>query len=79
LRLELTLARAVVPHPALIAEATPGSYLFDHDDLSRVSTWVLGLRASGDLLDFRIGPPSLDDIYTAALAGAPEPSPEAVS
>lgn len=78
LRLEVSLARDVVPHPALIPEA-PGSYLFDHGDLAAVSAWVVALRESGDLLDFRIGPPSLDDIYTAALGTLPAPALEAVS
>jgi ABC-type multidrug transport system ATPase subunit len=68
LRLELTLSRPITPHPALATDLSmPGCFLFDHADLARVSAWVLSLRETGDLLDFRIGPPSLDDIYTATI------------
>ena len=70
LRLELVLAGEVVPHPALTAEpGSTGSYLFEQSDLSFVSAWLTTLRTEGILLDFRIGPPNLDDIYVAAVSG----------
>lgn len=64
LRLELTTTAPVDPHPMLETEGG-GVYLFDEDDLGIVSDWIAGLRANGLLTDFRIGPPTLDDIYTA--------------
>jgi ABC-type multidrug transport system ATPase subunit len=75
LRLELTTTAPVDPHPMLETEGG-GVYLFDEDDLGIVSDWLAGLRAEGLLTDFRIGPPTLDDIYTAVATRrerAPEP------
>ena len=73
LRLELTTSNGLVPHPALIAE--PGGekrYLFSQTDLPAVSVWLAAQREAGEVIDFRIGPPSLDDIYQAVVtAGAP--------
>jgi ABC-type multidrug transport system ATPase subunit len=69
LRLELSLSGDVAPHPALTPEpAATGSYLLDQRDLAAVSGWLHALREAGLLLDFRIGPPTLDDIYTAVVA-----------
>jgi len=69
LRLEMTLTGAVTPHPALLAEnADEGIYLFEQRDLMAISGWLNAAREAGLLADFRIGPPSLDDIYTAAVA-----------
>jgi ABC-type multidrug transport system ATPase subunit len=70
LRLELTTTSAVDPHPALEAEGGD-VFLFDEDDLGKVSEWIGTLRRCGKLSDFRIGPPTLDDIY-AAVAGRRE-------
>ncbi len=67
LRLELVLTREVVPHRALTSEGAVGSFLFEQSALPIVSTWLADLRTDGSLLDFRIGPPSLDDIYVAAV------------
>lgn len=68
LRLELTLTREVAIHPALLADPRVREvYLFEQSDLQSVSTWLAGLREDGSLLDFRIGPPNLDDIYAAAV------------
>jgi len=67
LRLEVTTADGVLPHPALRAGGGPGKYFFDHEDLTRVSTWLESIRSQGKLIDFRIAPPSLDDIYTATV------------
>ena len=64
LRLELTTTAPVDPHPVLEAEAG-GVYLFDEEDLGMVSEWLGWLRRCGTLSDFRIGPPTLDDIYAA--------------
>jgi ABC-2 type transport system ATP-binding protein len=73
LRLELTLAREVPIHPALLIDPRgPGLYLFEQSNLPCVSTWLSGLREDGSLLDFRIGPPNLDDIYAAAVGPARE-------
>jgi ABC-type multidrug transport system ATPase subunit len=73
LRLELTLTGAVTPHRALIAERDePGLYLFEQRDLPAVSSWLSAVREAGLLADFRIGPPSLDDIYTAVVAAPRE-------
>jgi ABC-type multidrug transport system ATPase subunit len=73
LRLELTLGREVAINPALHVDPRgPGLYLFEQADLQCVSTWLSGLRDEGALLDFRIGPPNLDDIYAAAVGPARE-------
>jgi ABC-type multidrug transport system ATPase subunit len=78
LRLELSLSGDVAPHLALTPEpAATGSYLLDQRDLPAVSGWLHALREAGLLLDFRIGPPTLDDIYTAVVA--PQRELEAVS
>ena len=68
LRLELSTIDGVEPHAALHPEADrPGSYLFDNVDLVPVSNWLEERRAAGDVVDFRIGPPSLEDIYAASV------------
>jgi ABC-type multidrug transport system ATPase subunit len=64
LRLELTTSRPVAPHPALVAEGG-GVYLLDEEDLGLISDWLALLRSREELVDFRIGPPTLDDIYAA--------------
>jgi len=70
LRLELTMAGAFEPHPALQPdEGMPGSFLFQPSDLASVSAWLQAQREAGRLLDFRIGPPTLDDIYTHTVGG----------
>ena len=79
LRLELTVNSEFAPHPALVPE--PGSadcYLVDQRDLAPVTGWLTALREAGAISDFRIGPPTLDDIYAAAVA-LPQPVLEAVS
>lgn len=69
LRLETVLRGDVSPHPALIAErSNPDRYLFEQHDLPAVSAWLSAAREAGLVADFRIGPPSLDDIYTAVVA-----------
>lgn len=74
LRLEVTTANGgYAPHPALTPE--PGrslQYLFDSGELSAVSAWLTRLRAEGTVLDFRIGPPTLEEIYSAAVASSPK-------
>jgi ABC-2 type transport system ATP-binding protein len=78
LRLELTLSGPVSPHRALHPEPdSPSNFLFDHRELPAVSSWLAAVREAGLLADFRIGPPSLDDIYTAVVA--PPRQLEAVS
>ncbi|HNM79054.1 MAG TPA: AAA family ATPase, partial [Tepidiformaceae bacterium] len=78
LRLELVLTGAVTPHPALTREhADSGTYLFDQRDLPAVSNWLTAVREAGFLSDFRIGPPTLDDIYAAVMT--PSRQLEAVS
>jgi len=68
LRLELTVVGAVTPHATLTAEhGNPDCYLFDQRELPAVSAWLGALREAGLLSDFRIGPPTLDDIYAAAV------------
>lgn len=68
LRLELTLTGPVTPHAALSRESDePGRYLFDQRDLPAVSGWLSAVREAGFLADFRIGPPTLDDIYAAVM------------
>jgi len=79
LRLELTVTGEFTPHPAIVPEPGNAScYLVDQRDLSQVTAWLGTLRESGTLTDFRIGPPTLDDIYAAAVA-LPRPQLEAVS
>ena len=78
LRLELSLSGPVTPHHALTPERDSDSiFLFEQRDLMPVSAWVHALREAGLLGDFRIGPPTLDDIYTAAVS--PSRQLEAVS
>jgi ABC-2 type transport system ATP-binding protein len=74
LRLEITLAAAdVAVHPALIPDPRrSGLYLFEERALTTVTAWLGSLRDRNELLDFRIGPPDLDDIYAASLAPARE-------
>ncbi len=73
LRLELAFTGPVTVHAALTSEkGDPGKYLFDQRDLPVISTWLGSLREAGLLGDFRIGPPTLDDIYAAVMAPAPE-------
>ena len=68
LHLDLTLAGEVTPHPALLAgPAGQDRYLFDQRDLGAISAWLSRVREDGLLLDFRIGPPTLDDIYAVAV------------
>ena len=68
LHLDLTAGGDVAPHPALLADpAGGGRFLFDQRDLPAVSGWLAALREDGLLLDFRIGPPTLDDIYAVAV------------
>jgi len=69
LRLEMTLTGVVTLHPALMAESgDTGCYLFEQRDLAVVSGWLSAVREAGLLSDFRIGPPTLDDIYAAAVS-----------
>ncbi|MGE0601190.1 MAG: ATP-binding cassette domain-containing protein [Dehalococcoidia bacterium] len=71
LRLETVLRGEITPHPALVPEQlNPGRYLFEQRDLPAVSAWLSAAREAGFVHDFRIGPPSLDDIYTAVVAPA---------
>jgi len=73
LRLEVTATNGLQPHPALDCEPDrPGSYLFDNADLVIVSSWLEERRKAGEIVDFRIGPPSLEDIYAASV-GADTP------
>lgn len=68
LQLDVVLTGGVVPHPALRPDpADGGRYLFDQRDLPIVSNWLSSLREGGLFLDFRIGPPTLDDIYAVAV------------
>ena len=68
LRLELTTQNGFKPHPALTPEPdAPGRYLFDQSALATVSDWLAAQRERGNVVDFRIGPPTLEDIYTAAV------------
>lgn len=77
LRLELVLGGAVEVHPALLPEpGTTSSYLFEQAELPAVSAWLTALRERGALLDFRIGPPSLDDIYAVTVGRPFEQEPE---
>ncbi len=73
LRLEITLAAEVEAHQSLVADPRrAGLYLFEESALAAVTGWLGGLRDGGQLLDFRIGPPDLDDIYAASLGPARE-------
>ena len=70
MRLEVTAGAELRPHAALQPDPkSPGAYLFDPARLGEVSDWLQQQRADGAILDFRIGPPSLDDIYTVTVAG----------
>ena len=71
MRLELATSRPVDEHPALTGDGA-GVYLFDESDLGLVSDWLAHLRATGQLVDFRIGPPTLDDIYAAVATRRPQ-------
>lgn len=79
LRLEITAQEGLTPHPALVAEpGSPNCYLIEQRDLSAVTAWLAAQREAGIVSDFRIGPPTLDDIYAAAVS-IPQPRLEAVS
>jgi ABC-type multidrug transport system ATPase subunit len=69
LRLEVSAAGPLDAHPALLPEPDrSGAFLFDQRDLDAVTAWLAAGRATGAIADFRIGPPTLDEVYTAALA-----------
>ena len=73
LRLELTGTRPVEPHPALTADPqNAGAFLFRHEDLVSIGGWLDANRRCGAITDFRIGPPTLDDIYAWAVGAASE-------
>ena len=68
LRLEVTAAAGFTPLCTLTPDpAAPGAFLFAYEALSTVSGWLQAEREYGRILDFRIGPPTLDDIYTATV------------
>jgi len=70
LRLELVVAAPVTPHPALAPDGGDSAYFFDADDLPEISRWLAARRTDGSVVDFRIGPPNLDDIYTATVGAS---------
>jgi ABC-type multidrug transport system ATPase subunit len=67
LKLELSAAGPLAAHPALLADGAEGAYLFAQSDLGPVSGWLSTMREIGKVTDFRIGPPSLDDIYAVTV------------
>ena len=70
LRLHVTTVGAIDPPPGVIADGeADGAYLFAHRDLLQVTSWLDSLRETGKLIDFRIAPPTLDDIYTVTVTG----------
>ena len=76
LRLEVTAAPGFAPHPCLEPEpGEAGSYLFESGDLAVLSDWLREAGDAGQVLDFRIGPPSLEDIYAASLGTPDEGAP----
>jgi ABC-type multidrug transport system ATPase subunit len=69
LRLEITTQNGFQPHAALTPEPeAPGRYLFEQTALPAVSDWLAAQREEGSVVDFRIGPPTLEDIYAASVA-----------
>lgn len=68
LRLEIVAAGPVTLHPALVRDGSERIAYFNPSDLPAISSWVTELRNEGTILDFRIGPPDLDDIYAATVA-----------
>ena len=68
LRIEITAGAAYEPHPALIVDGGPDAYFLDERNLPEVSHCLAGQRNAGTILDFRIGPPTLDDIYAVTVA-----------
>ena len=68
LRLEMT-GNDIEPHDCLLPDpGNPGAFLLDMESLPAVTRWLGELRERGTIVDFRIGPPTLDDIYGVALA-----------
>ncbi len=67
LKLELSAAGPLAAHPALLPDGTDGAYLFAQKDLGPVSGWLSTMREIGKVTDFRIGPPTLDDIYAVTV------------
>jgi len=68
LRLEVSATGELGPHPALVAEpGRPNAFLFDQRDLPAVTEWLAAMRAAAAVTDFRIGPPTLDEVYTVAI------------
>jgi len=78
LRIEITAAAPYAPHPALIVDGGTDTYFLDERDLPEVSHWLTGQRNAGAILDFRIGPPTLDDIYAVTVAH-PDAATESVA
>ena len=68
LRLSIVAGAAYVPHASLIGDGAARHYLLDERDLPEVSVWLVDQRNSGAILDFHIGPPTLDDIYAVTVA-----------
>ena len=68
LRLQIIAGAAYVPHASLIGDGAAHHYLLDERDLPEVSSWLVDQRNSGAILDFQIGPPTLDDIYAVIVA-----------
>jgi ABC-type multidrug transport system ATPase subunit len=68
LRLEVTSQNGFTPHAALSPEPeAPNRFLFDQSALAAVSDWLALQREYGNVIDFRIGPPTLEDIYMASV------------
>jgi ABC-type multidrug transport system ATPase subunit len=72
LRLEITPATAYTPHSLLVVDGGPDTYFLDEQDLPDVSRWLAEQRHGGTILDFRVGPPTLDDIYAVTVARGEE-------
>jgi ABC-type multidrug transport system ATPase subunit len=67
LRLVMTASAAVARPPWLVGDASEGTFLFEPARLADLSRWLQEERDRGRVSDFHIGPPTLDDIYLAAI------------
>jgi ABC-type multidrug transport system ATPase subunit len=68
LRLEVTSQNGFTPHAALTPEPeAPNRFLFDQAALATITDWLSLQREYGSVVDFRIGPPTLEDIYMASV------------
>jgi len=66
-RVEVVPREGFSPHVAMGLEPSPNIFRVAAGDVGLVCGWLQSEREAGRVADFRVGPPSLDDIYAATL------------